>query len=443
MRKFILNMLTALVLIFAGAGAAHAGMGNIATTYGVLPADMASAQALSIFTTQPSAAYYNPASLVKDRRGVFTSGLFYADHSLEAESKGGSQPPDRQGEVINDTPSKNVLLGMKTDLSNLTKQNHPICFAFMAGVEKYGTEMMAFGSETSRDAQYFKYDRQPLFIRLAGGTKLWRGIDAGVGLSIELHNEAELVAQTDLAGNTEYETLNVSAEPDLQGILGISVDLQETFCPQGNCWLDGTEMAFTYREASYAKTSVKANTVIPGTIPEPGLSLAIATIDSYKPETFACGFAWANKTLRVGISVEQQRWSDLEDEFAGDTVKDQADWDFKDVIVPRLGVEYRLADNYTLISGVAFEESPMENERSLDVNYLDMDRWVAGLGVSAKFRDPWLLAYPLQIDLGYQYHWLEERDFELTYTDAPSNPYETVTAKGEVHVLAGAITLTF
>ncbi|MFP3981309.1 MAG: OmpP1/FadL family transporter [Desulfobacterales bacterium] len=443
MRKPIVRMLTALVLFFAGAAAAHAGMGNIATNYGVLPADMASAQALSIFGTQAAAAYYNPANLVRDNHGQFTTGLFYADHSLEGESKGGSEPLAREGDVINDTASRNLLLGMKTDLSDLTRQNHPISFGFMAGVEKYGMEMLAFNSETSKQGQYFSYDRQPLFIRLGAGTRIWRGIDAGVGASIELHNEAELQARTDLAGNTEHESLSVSTEPDLQAIFGLTADLEETLCPDGSCWLDGTEMAFSYREASYAKTSVKANTVIPGTIPEPGLDLAVATIDSYKPEMIACGISWSNEILRVGLAVEQQFWSELEDEFADDTIKDQVDWDFKDVIVPRLGVEYRLADNYTLISGVAFEESALDSNRSLDVNYLDTDRWIAGLGISARFRDPWILAYPLRLDLGYQYHWLKERDFELTHTEAPSNPYETITAKGEVHVVAGAITLTF
>ncbi|MDY6822485.1 MAG: outer membrane protein transport protein, partial [Thermodesulfobacteriota bacterium] len=441
----------AVVVLFAVAGAGHAAMGNIATTYGLLPQDLASAQALSIFTTLPSAAYYNPAGLAKDRRGMLTAGMVYADHSLEIEGMGGSNPLARDGDV---DPAENVVAGLKVDASNLIYQDEhqsliPICVGLIAGVEDYGNKMLAFDSQTSRDARYFEYGRQSLFVRSGVGARIWRGIDAGIGLSIELSNEASLKLYSDLAGNTEYESLQVDAEPELQGILGISVDLQKTLYPEGCGWLKGTQLAFTYRDASYAKTSVKANTVIPGTIPEPGLFLAVSTIDSYQPETFAGGISWENGSLQVGLTVELQQWSKLEEEFDSDTIKDQADWDFKDIIVPRLGLKYSFNDDWALISGVAFEESPMDNTTSLNVNYVDCDRLIAGLGLSARFQRPWLLAYllayPLQIDLGYQYHRLDEREFKLTHEQAPSypQPYETVKAEGDVHVFAGAIILTF
>ena len=68
---------------------------------------------------------------------------------------------------------------MKTDLTSLTKYDHPLYLGFMLGVEKYGEEMLAFESQTSREGQYFEYGRQPLFLNLGGATTLWRGIDIG------------------------------------------------------------------------------------------------------------------------------------------------------------------------------------------------------------------------------------------------------------------------
>jgi long-subunit fatty acid transport protein len=420
-----------------------ASMGNIATTYGVLPYDMATAQALSLFNTQVSSTYYNPAYLVQDSRGELTGGMFHAEHELRADSQGGSNPPNRDGDVLQDEPSQHVLIGMKTDLSDLTKVGHPLYLGFVAGVEKYGQEMLAFESKTSRQGQYFQYGREPLFLNLGGGTRIWKGLDAGLAARITLHSQAELYTQTDLAGNTQYEELNVSAEPDIRGILGLNMDWGETFCEDGGCWYDGLEAAFSYRQSSNTQTSVEATTVIPGTIPSPGLSLAITTLDSYQPSILAAGASWKNDAWRVGLTLEQQRWSDLEDEFDGDTIKDQADWNFDDIVIPRIGAEYKLNQHFTLISGLAYQESPLQNERSLDVNYFDTDRVVLGLGVSAQYQDPWLLAYPVQLDFGYQYHQLRERDFELTASNAPNNPYETVTAEGDVHVVAGSITLKF
>ena len=69
---------------------ALASMGNIGTTYGVLPSDIASAQALSLFNDQVSATYYNPAALAKDPRGELTAGLMHAEHELRASSLGGA-----------------------------------------------------------------------------------------------------------------------------------------------------------------------------------------------------------------------------------------------------------------------------------------------------------------------------------------------------------------
>ena len=52
--------------------AASASMGNLGTSYGLFPEDLATAQALSMFNAQVSATYYNPAALVKDERGELT-----------------------------------------------------------------------------------------------------------------------------------------------------------------------------------------------------------------------------------------------------------------------------------------------------------------------------------------------------------------------------------
>ena len=122
--------------VLAGAGVmsvspAMASMGNIGTTYGVLPSDLASAQALSLFNSQVSATYYNPAYLAHDDRGELTTGLLHADHELRASSLGGAAPLPRNSDVLQDSPSQHTLLGMKTDLSSLTRFNHPMYLGFM------------------------------------------------------------------------------------------------------------------------------------------------------------------------------------------------------------------------------------------------------------------------------------------------------------------------
>ena len=440
--------------ILAGLGVvsalpAMASMGNIATTYGVLPSDVASAQALSLFNTQVSATYYNPSYLAKDSRGELTSGLLHADHSLKIGDSASSAE-----RTIQDSPSQQVLLGMKTDLTSLTRYDHPLYFGFMLGVEEYGDEMLSFNSQTSVEGQYLEYGRQPLFLNLGGGTKIWRGLDMGLSARVTLHSEAELVATSTLAGETSYETLNVSAKPSIRPIFGMNMDFGESFCGDDDaCWMNGLEAAFSFRGYSNTSTTVDSSITIPGTVLDPGITLAVSTIDSYQPNIYAAGLAYGKDRWRVGVTLEMQQWSDLEDELDRDTIKDQAVQTsnkdarlaFKDIVVPRIGGEYHIDDTYKVTGGLAISESPMDSEGSLEVNYLDADKFILGLGLTAQYKSVPVLAYPVRLDLAYQYQMLQTQDFEYYDRRSPDypNPYLAGEADGEVNVFTGSITLKF
>lgn len=418
---------------------ASASMGNLGTTYGVMPIDVATAQSLSMFNDQVSATYYNPASLTKDTRGELTTGILHAEQELRSAN------PNANGDVLANSPSQHVLIGMKTNLGSLTRFKHPIYLGFIAGVEKYGKEMLAFNSQTSENGQFLQYGKEPLFLNVGGATPLWRGISAGLSVRVTLDATAQLDAVSTLGGETSRERLAVNAEPAMKTILGTTVDFGSTFCPESDCFLDGWEAAFAYRTKSSASTTVDSNIIVTQTIPDPGLSLAVSTIDSFQPETYVAGMQYAGDGWRVGGSVEQQNWSELGDAFDSDTIRMQngvngPKIEFDDILIPRIGAEYQLSEHFALRGGVAYEESPLKTTRNPDLNYLDTDKIVVGLGVSATYDRTRLLAYPVRLDLGYQYQQLQERDFTLVDYDGNETD---VTADGDVHVISGSITLKF
>ena len=421
-------------------GIASASMGNIGTTYGVMPIDVATAQSLSMFNDQVSATYYNPAALTRDDRGELTSGILHAEQELRSAN------PNANGDVVSSSPSQHVLVGMKTNLGSLTRFGHPIYLGFIAGLEKYGKEMLAFDSQTSSSGQFLQYGKEPLFLNIGGATPIWRGISVGVSARITLDATANLTAVSTLGGETSRERLAVNAEPQVKTIIGTTVDLGSTFCPESNCFLQGWETAFTYRTKSSASTAVDSNILVTQTIPDPGLSLVVSTIDSFQPETFGFGAQYKGDNWRIGGSIEQQNWSELSEEFEGDTIKNQSTIpaadriQFKDTMIPRLGAEYDLNKNFSIRGGVAYEESPLKTTRNPEVNYLDTDKIVIGLGVSATYDKTRLLAFPVRLDLGYQYQQLQERDFTLVDFDGNET---SATADGDIHVISGSVTLKF
>ncbi len=419
---------------------ASASMGNIGTTYGVMPVDVATAQSLSMFNSQVSATYYNPAYLTTDERGELTTGILHSEQELRVAN------PNANGDILSDSPSQHVLIGMKTNLSSLTRANHPIYLGFIAGVEKYGKEMLAFSSETTESGQFLQYGQEPLFLNLGMATPVWRGVSIGASFRITLEATAELDAVSTLGGETSRERLSVTAEPSLKSILGTNIDLGRTFCPDNDCFLNGWETAFTYRTKSAASTTVDSNIIVTQTIPDPGLALAVSTIDSFQPETFAVGAQYKGDGWRIGGSLEQQNWSELEHELSNDTIKDQQTLSagdraqFDDILIPRVGAEYDLNKHFAVRAGVAFEESPLQTTRNPELNYLDADKFVVGVGLSATYDRTRLLAYPIRMDIGYQYQQLQERDFTLVDYDGNET---NVTADGDVHVISGSVTLKF
>lgn len=420
----------------------HSGMGTIGTNYGVLPSDIASAQSLSMFNTQVSSSYYNPAYLVKDPRGELTVGIMHSEQELRASGV------NRDGDVVSNTPSQHLLIGMKSNLSSLTKTTHPIQLGFMAGIEKHGEEMLGFESKTSEEGQFLGYGREPLFLNIGMGTQVWRGIDIGLAIRITLEASATLNAVSDLSGETKQEEISVNAKPVLRGIVSVNLDYGDTFCPKNTCFLSGFESALAYREASTTKTSVESNITVDQIISSPGLRIAVATIDSFQPQIITLGTQYKSDNWRVGVTFEQQKWSDLSNEFTGDSIKDQAGISdalkltFNDTVVPRIGAEITFNGNFFVITGLSYEKSPLKNTQSPEINYFDNDKYVVGLGVGALFEKTKILAYPVKFDLAYQYQILQARDFSLT-------PFGTETATknvktdGDIHVLSGSITLRF
>jgi hypothetical protein len=427
---------------------AYAGMGESATAYGLGPSNVGSVQSFSLFSDDAWSVYYNPAAMARSKTGYFSAVVQHGEQDLRATSIGGPDPFPRNSDTLQSTDSQLLLIGLKSSLSGATSFDHPIYFGINIGVDEYSKNILPFSANTERAGQYLRYGQQPLYLSFGGATEIFSGVNAGFSARINIHAQATLEARSDLSGNTDSEKLSLSAKPSVSPTVGVNLIWSDMLCGQDKClprWLGGLETSIVWRGDSEVQTAVDADVVIPGVIPAPGLALSLFALDTYQPEVIGVGFLYPLSRWSIALSVEQQKWSTLADRLEKDSVRNQANLEFDDTLVPRLGVQWQCTDALKLSAGLAIEKSPLKGRRSEDVNFLDSDKTVAGLGAAYRFNRVIGLSVPLELAVGYQYQQLEPRDFELTFIGSSSapDPYETVRAEGEIHIVSGSVSLQF
>ena len=452
----IFTLLLAVAIVVVPPNDALAGAGDAASTYGLGPINGGSAQAFSAFEPGPWAVYYNPAAMARSAEGELSAVLQYSDQELRAKSLGGSDPLTRESDVLSDSSSELVLLGIKTRIAGASESdtNRSMYLGINVGVDEYISNILPYQANTAEQGQFLRYESQPLYLAFGGAVRdLVRGLDAGLSARLTLAAKARLEAVSDLAGNTDSEQLSLEAKPTLSPALGINIRTNELFCGHSpwrrkSCMpfgLNGLEVALFWRDETSYEVSVDANVVIPGVIPEPGLDLALSTIDSYQPQVFGGSILLPLGKFELVASVEKQNWSELESKFARDTVREQAGLRFNDVVVPRVGARFQLSDQLRFFGGVAWEDSPLKSSRSQDANFLDSDKTVVGIGGDYRLKNAPIINAPLVLSLAYQYQQIEERDFELTSINSSSDPepFETVRADGDIHLFSLSASMKF
>jgi len=186
---------------------------------------------------------------------------------------------------------------------------------------------------------------------------------------------------------------------------------------------------------------VDATATIPGTVTDPGLPLVVNTLDAYQPMILSFGAKYQLlEGWDVAATLEYQNWSSLTDELKKDTVKDQAQLQFDDVFIPRVGSQFQFNDTLILSAGASYETSSLATTTSDEVNLFDNDRVVVAAGFTQMYTQTKLLAFPLQIDGAYQYHHLIERDFSLS---SGGTVFENVTTGGDAHVFSLSLSMMF
>ncbi len=419
-----LMLIAVLTLVFVtGAAVAHAGLLFVPTTYGLSARSVGLGNAMTAVGDDYSMAFYNPAALGMLTANQIDLGYMYAATDMTGGPKGDTDA------VEFDTANKLTLIGFTMDLSTLFKNDHGLGFGFDMIIDNNMKSFMAFEGKRDDNGQFLRYGLTSVTMSTGIGVQIIPQLYLGAGGFVMVTGENKLIAQTDMAGNTKEEQILVNAEPVIAPILSIFAPVHPM-----------VTLGLTYRAKGVAQfTDIEAETQAQvSESPLADLALFMAFKDSYVPQQVAFGVSTKPiESLLIAVDLTWANWADYADEVAeGDAIKDEADFETKDIFIPRLGVEYAPLSNLQLRFGYYWEDTPFNDPGMGNTVVLDNAKHAASFGIGHDMTYMPMLAKAPSIGVSYFYHYLAPRTVE-------SGDGRDFESSGSINGVIGTLTLNF
>lgn len=410
------------ILVIGWATAAQAGLTFIPNTYGLSAKSIGLGNAMTAVGGDYSAAYFNPAALGAIGVNQIDLNYLMADPDFTGGVKDGE-------EVEFDTANKVVLIGFTMNLSKLFKSERGLGLGFDVAVDNNLKSFLNFEERRDDRGQFLRYGLSSVTMITGLGVEILPQLYLGGGGYIMVKGQNKLVAETDMAGNTKQEEIQVSAEPAIAPIVSLYAPVHPLIT-----------LGATYRGRGMAEFSDidAATKALVSDSPLTQLNLVMGFKDGYVPQQAAFGVSvYPVKDLMVAVDLTWANWADFAEEIKdGDVVKDEADFETKDTYTPRLGVQYRAWRNLQLRAGYYFEQTPFVEPGLGDAAVLDNDKHAASLGAAYDVDFIPFMAQPLTVGASYFYHYLAPRTVE----NGDDVEYES---SGSLHGVVGSLTLRF
>jgi long-subunit fatty acid transport protein len=405
--------LLGIALFVVGAGAARA---NPIDAFGYGSRAAAMAQAATAAADDSSAGYYNPAALAQVGSLRIDLGYRYASPNLRID-----------GESHQVDAARGILVGLAAPGSI-----GPVRLAVGVLLSLPQQGLAQVKSRPYDDPRFVYYENRPQ--RFLGGFNLavqlpW-GLSLGGGLSLLSRTDANVALKGIVAVTHPEDSTLVSS---------INSSLASVRYPQAGLLWEATPrlklgLAFRGESVLRLETSVR----IDGNLQDPGYPPLVQNgyfeihthlVEMFQPWQLSLGLAFrATPRLLIAADLTYAHWSALpapppltESLDIGvfnplihlPPPRDYPSPAFHDVLVPRLGAEWRAAEESDLAldlrGGTSFEPTPVPEQQG-ETNFADGNKlsFTAGAGLTAQ--KPWgLLAGAGSIDVHAGATWVMPR----------------------------------
>ncbi len=385
---------------------------NFMDTYGISASGMARGNAMVAVVDDWSSVYYNMSGLGKTRDQEKTPnqlsvGYMYNSTSMDLKISIRTE----------DVPDTNAfVLGAAFDINQIYKMPDVVSSARF-GIGLGILDDLTIANVNDIDVRTHKHLRYGRYIsRIAVFTGVGFGFSDdtfGIGLG------ATILAKGD--GQVNLIGVNIAESQKLPGS-EVKIDVKpEIAVVLGAYWHINEDIDIG---ASYRDELVLDIEPLDAHIEIPALNLhmevGLAVMDFYVPEMYSFGAAYTLDDLTVSFDLEFQNWSGykvskLKESFWAD--KNLSIPAFDDIVVPKVGLLYKISDNLDLLAGYYYRETFVPDEANTGpYNFLDNDTHVLSFGAELTVEPFAGFVHPIKLSFGAVYQSLEDRDVVKDYS---------------------------
>ncbi len=222
--------------------------------------------------------------------------------------------------------------------------------------------------------------------------------------------------------------------------------------------INGLDIGVSYRQESFMEINPFDATAraMDGSV---NMRMIMGILDYYTPHTMTLGISYSIWKLTVSADIEYQMYSKFKTNSANQywhtddkgTETDSSDDDvniagtmpkMKDILVYRLGVEFRVLSSVSLMCGAYYQPYFIpDNALTGDINLLDNDKYVGSAGATIKLPRMMGFGGPVDLTVAYQMQYLKDRKVVKSSSANFTNTYNpNYTFGGTNHsIIAGLV----
>ena len=410
------------VCILMAASAAEASLVFVPGNYGLSARSVALGNAMTAVGDDSASNFYNPSTLGARTNHAIDLGYLYAAPAFNGGVKGADV--DLDFTKVNQVG----LIGLSLDLSGIFDFDHGLGLGINIAIDENLAGVLNFNEIRDERGQFARYGNSSIFVSFGLGVEIIPELYIGGGAFIGVKGKNGLVAQTDLAGSTKEEQINVEAEPMIAPIVG----LYAPFHPMVTLGAVYRGKVVTSFDDINAQTQALVSDSELTT-----LDLVMVFKDGYVPQQAALGVSVRPiDELMLAVEGSWVNWSDFEDEVDDSVVRDEGGLHTRDIYIPRLGIEWTAYENLYIRFGYYWEDTPFSKPGLGNTAILDNEKHVGSFGVGYDVTQIPFLSQPLTIAATYFHQYLVPRTVE----SQDGTKYES---SGNLNGVAGTITLRF